>query len=206
MEVLFSRYCARTITPTLCPPFTESPFARSGRYPLRCDLVDHMGRNYPSAVTTSSSCARPKSSLSLGFPLVPKVFAGYSESLLEVGPSRRCLCDPCIGAWVLTPPRLCGAIIRFFPLEHRPPLRSKRIGSWELSHKQLHMRRCSRGCNHSLIFRLPYSLGPPAVLTIRELCPSGHRALYTGQYLCRYRSQAPASLSVRTGQLTRQDL
>ncbi len=48
--------------------------------------------------------------------LFRQVFAGYCKPLLEDGPSRRYLCDPCMGAWVLTPPRLNGAFVRFFPL------------------------------------------------------------------------------------------
>ena len=139
--------------------------------------------------------------------LFRQVFAGCCEPLLEGGPSRRYLCDPCIGAWVRTPPRLSGALVCFFPAQHRPLLKCKRIGSLEtFPTKQLYVGRCSRGCNHSLTFKLPYLLDPPTVLTIRALCPSGHRAVYTGQYSRRYRSRAPASLRVRTRQLTRQDL
>jgi len=107
---------------------------------------------------------------------------------------------------VRTPPRLNGAIVRFFPFSIGLPLDVRRSARENFPTKQLHMGRRSRGCNHSLTFRLPYSLGPPTVLTIKELYPSGHRTLYTGLYMFRCRSQAPASLHVRTGQLTRQDL
>ena len=48
--------------------------------------------------------------------LFRQVFAGYCKPLLEDGPSRRYLCDPCMGAWVPAPPRLNGAFVRFFPL------------------------------------------------------------------------------------------
>ena len=65
----------------------------------------------------------------------------------------------------------------FLPVQHRPPLRCKRIGSWKHPTKQLHVGRYSRGCNHSLTFRLPYLLGPPTVLTIRNCIPSA-----TGPY------------------------
>ena len=47
--------------------------------------------------------------------LLRQILAGCCEPLLEDGPSRRYLCDPCIGAWVPTPPRLSGAFVRFFP-------------------------------------------------------------------------------------------
>lgn len=144
--------------------------------------------------------------LSTSVPLFRQVFAGCCEPLLEDGPSRLYLCDPYIGAWVLTPPFLIGALVRFFPLSIGLSLGVRGSAHGIVPTKQLYVGRCSRGCNHSLTFRLPYSLGPPTVLTIRDFHPSGHRAVYTGQYPRRYRSRAPASLRVRTGQLTRQDL
>ena len=67
--------------------------------------------------------------LSTSVPLFRQVFAGCDEPLLEDGPSRRYLCDPCMGAWVRTPPRLNGALRPFLPVQRRPPLRVKRIGS-----------------------------------------------------------------------------
>ena len=57
--------------------------------------------------------------------------------------------------------------------------------------------RCFRGCNHSLMFRLPYLLGPLTVPTKGLNVPLGLRAVYTGQNLFRYWTQAPASLRVR---------
>ncbi len=57
--------------------------------------------------------------------------------------------------------------------------------------KQLYVGRCSQGCNHSLTFRLPYLLGPPAVLTIRELVPPA-----TGPY-------TPGSTRAVTGRVLR---
>ncbi len=45
--------------------------------------------------------------------------------------------------------------------------------------RQLSVGRCSRGCNHSFTFRLPYLLGPPTALTVKALCPFGHRAVLT---------------------------
>jgi len=37
-----------------------------------------------------------------------RIFAGCCQPLLGDGPSRRYLCDPCIGAWTLTPGCLSG--------------------------------------------------------------------------------------------------
>ena len=43
------------------------------------------------------------------------VFAGCCQPLLGDGPSRRYLCNPCMGAWTPTPGCLSGAFVRFFP-------------------------------------------------------------------------------------------
>ncbi len=51
----------------------------------------------------------------LGRPIIRWVFAGCRPSLLGDGPSRRYLCNPCVGAWTLTPPCSSGALARFFP-------------------------------------------------------------------------------------------
>ena len=52
---------------------------------------------------------------SFGVGLVRWVFAGCCQPLLGVGPSRRYLHNPCIGAWTLTPRCPFGALARFFP-------------------------------------------------------------------------------------------
>ena len=43
------------------------------------------------------------------------VFAGCCEPLLQTGPSRHYLCNPCPGAWTPTRQRSPGALARFFP-------------------------------------------------------------------------------------------
>ena len=63
--------------------------------------------------------------------------------------------------------------------------------------KQLHCGGRFRGCNHSLMFRLLYLLDPLTVPTKGLHVPLGHRAVYTGQNLFPYRTQAPALLRVR---------
>ena len=57
--------------------------------------------------------------------LFRQVFADCCEPLLDDGPSRRYLCDPCTGAWVRTPPRPSGACVRCFPLGIGLPLGSR---------------------------------------------------------------------------------
>jgi len=161
-----------------------------------------LSRRYPTFIARMGSCARPKCSCRLRVALFRQVFAGCGEPLLHDGLSRRYLCDPCMSAWVRTPPQLSGARVRFFPLNIGLSLGSRRSACEKDPTTQLFVGGSSRGCNHSVIFRLPYLLGPRTVLTVR-VKPFGHWAVYTGQYLRRYRSQAPASLRVRTGQLTR---
>ncbi len=94
-------------------------------------------------------------SLSLG----PSVFAGCCEPLLQTGPSRHYLCNLCPGAWTPTRRRSPGALARFFPGD--VGLTSQRTGSarqtipaWQLPQGGLFP-----GCSHSLMFRLPDSLG-----------------------------------------------
>jgi hypothetical protein len=92
----------------------------------RAPLRDHGVTVFASRSWRESARVTPHSSLILahapdhhlpvGFvSLYLRVLAGCCEPLLHDGPSRRYLCDPCIGAWVPTPPRLSGAFVRFFP-------------------------------------------------------------------------------------------
>jgi hypothetical protein len=135
--------------------------------------------------------------------LFRQVFAGCYEPLLEDGPSRRHLHGPCTGAWVRTPPRPNGVLVRFFPLGIGLPLGS-RGSARERSRNAAFRGGVFRGCNHSVMFRLPCLFGPLAAQTVRARCPSGLRGLCsglrglcTGQYPRRRRSRAPASLRVR---------
>lgn len=172
----------------LCP--------RDGVTSSRNSVWRCFSRRYPAFIAPIGSCARPKSSCRLRWSLFRQVFAGCYEPLLDDGPSRRYLCGPCTGAWVRTPPRPSGASVRFLPLGIGLPLGS-RGSAREISRNTALRGGIFRGCNHSLMFRLPCLLGPLAAQTARVRCPSGLRALYTGQYPRRYRSRAPASLRVR---------
>jgi hypothetical protein len=49
------------------------------------------------------------------FSLVPRIFAGCCKSLLEVGPSRRYLCESFSSCLDPYPGCSCGASTRFFP-------------------------------------------------------------------------------------------
>ena len=79
------------------------------------DISYHVGRHYPSFIAHTGSWARPKPSTRLRLSLLRLVFAGCCQSLLGDGPSRRYLCNPCMGAWTLTPRCSFGALTRSFP-------------------------------------------------------------------------------------------
>ncbi len=200
--------------PALCPVIFPVDAHYSPRAPLPIRWCYHRpgpsrGRSQselPDLHRSYGLMRQTKILLPTSVSLFRRVFAGCGKSLLEDGPSRRYLCDPCMGAWVRTPPRLNGAFVRFFPLSIGLSLGERGSAPWKKSHNAASCGMCSRGCNHSFIFRLPCLLGPPTALTVRTLSSFGHRAVYTGQDSRRYRSRAPASLRVRTGQLTRQDL
>lgn len=90
------------------PPGAQSPFAYVGYYPKQGDVWHHLRRHYPSFIAPTGSCARPNPSPRRRF-LMQGVFAGCCQPLLGFGPSRRYLCNPCVGAWTL----------RWWPLPRR---------------------------------------------------------------------------------------
>ncbi len=77
---------------------TESPFARSRHHRFRPALQTQVGGCYPAFIAHTGSCARPPSSRRLRLSLFLRVLAGCYEPLLHDGPSRRYLCNPCMGA------------------------------------------------------------------------------------------------------------
>jgi hypothetical protein len=65
-----------------------------------------VGEHYSAFLAPTGSCARPKSSPSLGVTLGTGVFAGCCVPLLEVGPSQRYSAHLSRRAWTPTPPAL----------------------------------------------------------------------------------------------------
>jgi hypothetical protein len=87
-----------------------------------------------AGVTPPSSLIRAHASdqnppADFGSTFIRRVFAGCHQSLLGVGPSRRYLRNPCIGAWTPTPQRPFRCICSFLPEGLRPHLRLKRFGT-----------------------------------------------------------------------------
>src|ERR1035437_20743 len=91
--------------------------------------MGHMGRGNPSVIATSSSCPRPKSSLSLGFPLYQEssqVVANPCWKLalpdvISAYPSPTCL-EP-------LPRLLLWCVYPFLPTELRPSHQSNPVGA-----------------------------------------------------------------------------
>ena len=168
------------------------------------DVLHHIRRHYPSFIAHTGSWARPKSSFRLRLSLMRKVFAGYCQSLLEDGPSRHYLCNPCVGAWTPTPQCPSSALARFFPEDNG--LTSDVTGSAHQTTPimQLQQEILFRGCSHFVMFRLPRSLDPQIAPTAVVL-PQGGRAVYTTHSSVGYLPRDVVSLRIRHEQLIRLD-
>ena len=144
----------------------------------------------------------PAFSLGLGH----RVFAGCCQPLLGVGPSRHYLCNPCVGAWTPTPQCPPSAFARFFPGDNGLTLDVRRSAHQNYPCKATSTGNRSRGCSHSLMFRLPRSLGPQVAPTAEALSLQGSRAVYTTHSSGSYLPRDVASLGIRHEQLIRLDL
>jgi hypothetical protein len=155
------------------PPSAQSPFARVGCYPRRRDVSQLVRGRYPSFIAHTDSCVRPKSSLPISISLYGRSLQVVVRPLLEVGPSRRYLRSLCAGAWTHTPPRSCRSV-RLDALAlcsgasiagHRPHLSLEKFGTRDVPCNATSTGGVFRGCSHSLMFKLPHSLGPPVAPT-----------------------------------------
>ena len=182
--------------PRRCPLPTESPFARSQCYRFRPAFSIPVSGRYPAFIAPTGSCARPSSSCRLRSSLLLQVFAGCCDPLLHDGPSRRYLCDPCTVAWVPTPPRSSGALVRFFPPNIGLSL-VLRGSAREIILQHSFTQGVISGLQPFAYVQASVLAWPPDCSDHRALCPYSPQAVYTGQYLHRYRPQAPASLRVR---------
>jgi hypothetical protein len=137
------------------------------------DLTDRLRERYLSVIAHTDPCARPNPSSRLGFPLVRAIFAGCRQPLLGDGPSRRYLCDPCVGARTHTPPRPSVALVRFFTED--TGLTPRETGSTRgfTPMQQLLRGAVCRGCSHSITFGLLRSLGLQAAPTAASTIDAG---------------------------------
>ena len=144
--------------PLRCP---KSPFARSRYYLLRRDIWCLVRGSYPSIIAHTGSCARPKSSPRLRLSLLWLVFAGCHQSLLDVGPSRRYLCNLYIGAWTPTPQCFFGAFTRFFPKNIGLTLDLRRSAHPDYPCKATLTRHAFSGLQSFLYVQAPILARPP---------------------------------------------
>ena len=140
-----------------------------------------------------------------GVCLVHQVFAGCRQSLLGDGPSRHYLCDPCVGARTLTPPRPPGAHAHFFPGDFGLTLRERRSARESLL-QAASCRTPISGLQSFVDLRAPTLARPPGCSHRSDLGPLGGQAVHTTHRPggCPFRDVA--SLHVRHGQLTWLDL
>ena len=108
-----------------------------------------------------------------GFNLVRWVFAGYRQSLLRVGPSRRYLCESFPGCLAPYPGCSCGALARSFPQDIGLPDVMTRSALGNTHTMATSVWTLFRGCSHSLMFK-------PADLLATQVAPTAV-PLGTGQ-------------------------
>ncbi len=136
----------------------------------RCYLVEdgivcRLEERYPFFVAHTDSCVRPKPSHRFQFPspmglcrLLPAPAGRWPFPTLSLHSLCRCL-DPCPG---MSP--LCSR--PFLPEVQRPSPKVRGARPIQISLQSSFDRASKfRGCSHSLMFRPPHSLDPPAAPT-----------------------------------------
>jgi hypothetical protein len=147
------------------PTCAESPFAQKPGVTCFCHDVLHPVRwRYPSFIAHTGSCARPNSSRRLRFNYYHRslsrhgVIASPCWKMALPDPAtagqslRRCLDPyPAVSFWCT-----CSLL----PRRQRPHVRRHTFGTLKMPPiMQLQPGIYSRGCSHSLMFRLPSRLG-----------------------------------------------
>ncbi len=187
------------------PPSAQSPFARGGCYPLTGRPPKSPQRTLLLLPCSYGLMRQTKSLPAPRWSLVRRVLAGCHQSLLGDGPSRHYLCNPCVGAWTHTPPRLSSALAQFLPREHRPHATEDAFGT-----RNCPCNATSTGSRISGLQSFDYLQAPtlarPPDCIHRSTLVLGGRAVYTTHRPGGYPFRDVASLRVRLGQLTRLDL
>jgi hypothetical protein len=169
------------------PPRAQSPFARWRRYLHRRDVHSTASEGITPPSSLLRTHAPDQIPPVLFVTLIRRVFAGCCQSLLEDGPSRRYLSNPCIGAWTLTPGCLSGASIRFFPKSSSLTSVAPSSAHPTIAAMPLQRRPHFRGGSHSVMFRLPCLLAPQVAPNAQARSPTGSQDVYatqwTGSYL-----------------------
>lgn len=188
-EVLFSTLLGTVsrdgFFPT--PPCAESPFAQNQALPafgmMSCIMSE--GITPPSSlIRAHASGHNPPvvfdSTITTGLCRLSPVPAGrWPFPTLSLQSLRRCLDPyPAVSSQCTCP---------LLPERPRPHLKRDRFGTPKmLPAMQLQQGRASRGCSHSLMFRLPRSLDPQVAPTAEALSLQSGRAVYTTHSLVDY--------------------
>ena len=147
----------------------RAPLPVAGVTRSRGDLQGRLRGHYSSFLAHTGSCVRPSPSRRLGGPSYAGSLQVVASTLLGDGPSRHYLCNPCVGAWTHTPPRLSSALAHSFLESTGLTPRKMRSAREIVPAMQRQQGAVFRGCSHSFIFRLLRSLAA------RGESPASHR-------------------------------
>ena len=183
----------------------RAPLPVAGVTRSRGDLQGRLRGHYSSFLAHTGSCVRPSPSRRLGGPSYAGSLQVVASPLLGDGPSRHYLCNPCVGAWTHTPPRLSSALAHSF------------LESTGLTPRKMRSAREIVPCNatstgsrisglQSFVYLQAPTLARPPDCIHRSIFVLGGRAVYTTHRPGGYPFRDVASLRVRLGQLTRLDL
>ncbi len=163
------------------------------------DLTDHLRGHYSSFIAHTGSCASPISSFLFRVLLIKKVFAGCCLPLLEVGPSRHYLCNPCVGDWTHTPPCTLGCSYPFLPQGHRPHVTGNTFGAREYPCKAISTGNRFSGLQSFDHLQSPTLTWPPDRSHRSAPRTLSGRAFYTTHRPSGYPTRDVASLRDRLG-------
>ena len=164
------------------PPHAQSPFAPWRSYLHRRAFSNNTSEGITPPSSLLRAHAPDQNPPTYSVSLIKRVFAGCCQSLLGDGPSRRYLCNPCIGAWTLTPGCLSGASVRFFPESYSLTTVAPSSAHPTNRRNATSTTTLLRGGSHFVMFRLPYLLALQVAPTAQALCPAGSQDVYTTQW------------------------
>lgn len=182
------------VSPTW-PSLYREPLRLFGVLPRRESCTHDLGQHYPALVATPGSCASPPPSHVL------RTTAWYA-SLCRL-PRAPCWAEALpdvissISVEVLGPvPRRASAVP--MPVSSRRTSASPYVQEVRRAETPAmiatSMTNQFRGCSHSVMFRLPHSLGPQIAPTVEAQGLLGSRAVYATQSTCGYPTRAVVSL------------
>jgi len=185
---------SRVVSPAW-PSLYREPLRPLGVLPRRGLCTHNLGQHYPALFATPGSCARPPPSHVL------RTMAWYA-SLCRL-PRAPCWAEALpdvissISVEVLGPvPRRASAVL--LPVASRKTSASPYVQEVRRAETPAmiatSMTNQFRGCSHSVMFRLPHSLGPQIAPTVEAQGLLGSRAVYATQSTCGYPTRAVVSL------------